>query len=420
MVEIINMAWVNTDKSNHTTVLANNHTVSTEKSGVTAGAYDTLTEDLKLNINAYGVITKAENVPRVAIDATFAQASGDLEGVYPNLTIRGGSVTPGKLAPSGVVAGTYGGPSKSVLFTIGDDGLVTSASESPVVAAPPSEVGLRGPDTSRLGELVAYDDVSGAVLGSSGIVASSETLDLGNKRLVGVAGVSVNTDAGTDAYIENVSGTGIVNLLSQHEGVRFGSEDTDARMSFKPMSPQDDSATVTVDLGLSSHPWAKIHSTCGVVVDADERAIENITDLESSLGLAFVKSLRPVTSTRKDTYRMAPDGTVETVSHARTHVGFVAQELKSSIEAAGKTLSDVDIVDNDFLAPTGGKDAFGIYYDKLVVPLVKSVQELSADLAAKQSQIDLYISTITAQSAMLAAIEARLAVLEEHDHTASM
>jgi len=122
-------------------------------------------------------------------------------------------------------------------------------------------------------------------------------------------------------------------------------------------------------------------------------------------GLEFIKELRPVTyhydihgindhirpastgqSKNRETQRQAE--AVKTLEEnaiaAKEKIlftGFVAQEVE---KAANKFNYDFSGV----YKPQNEKDLYGLSYSDFVVPLVKAVQELSADNDSKQNQID--------------------------------
>jgi hypothetical protein len=115
---------------------------------------------------------------------------------------------------------------------------------------------------------------------------------------------------------------------------------------------------------------------------------------EDVVGLAFINALRPLTYQINlhaldnwwgENYRER-DPYLETNGYEKEEMiysGFVAQEVEMAAHALGYTFSGVD-------APKNDKDFYGLRYAEFVVPLVKAVQELSAenqllrDLISKQ------------------------------------
>ncbi len=63
------------------------------------------------------------------------------------------------------------------------------------------------------------------------------------------------------------------------------------------------------------------------------------------------------------------------------YTGFLAQDVEKAAKKIGYDFSGVD-------APKNNNDLYGLRYDEFVVPLVKAVQELSAQNDLLQVQID--------------------------------
>ena len=135
------------------------------------------------------------------------------------------------------------------------------------------------------------------------------------------------------------------------------------------------------DLGSSSKRFDDIHATNGTIQTSDERLKDNISD--SSLGLNFVKALRPVKYKWKDySYDIVSKESVvsendviksKEKTFARTHHGLIAQEVE-------QVLKDSSLDNTDFAGLIYDKDSdrYGLRYNELIAPLIKAVQELSA------------------------------------------
>ncbi|MCX6187182.1 MAG: tail fiber domain-containing protein, partial [Bacteroidetes bacterium] len=126
---------------------------------------------------------------------------------------------------------------------------------------------------------------------------------------------------------------------------------------------------------------------------SDGRMKENVK--EEVPGLSFINSLRPVTytlNTKKfDNFIMQqmPDSvkakrmqTEEAYSTSSSilHTGFIAQEVEAAAKKVGFNFDGVD-------APKNEHDLYGLRYAEFVVPLVKSVQELSVENIQLKSDI---------------------------------
>ena len=109
------------------------------------------------------------------------------------------------------------------------------------------------------------------------------------------------------------------------------------------------------------------------------------------LGLDFILSLRPVDFKwdHRDSYREVDnDGNVTILpkdgsrKRNRFHHGLIAQEVKAACDAAG-----VDFGGYQDHSIKGGDDVLSIGYEELIAPLIKAVQQLSAEVAELKSKI---------------------------------
>ena len=94
----------------------------------------------------------------------------------------------------------------------------------------------------------------------------------------------------------------------------------------------------------------------------------------SDLGLDFIDRLNPVS------YRWN-DG-------SRTHYGLIAQQLEAVISEVGKSNTDfAGIIKNDSNIEDR-EYTYGIRYQELIAPMIKAIQELSAENAALTARIE--------------------------------
>ena len=109
---------------------------------------------------------------------------------------------------------------------------------------------------------------------------------------------------------------------------------------------------------------------------------------ENISGLDFINKLRPVSynvdlGKVRNALNPSSQGksSANSLSISEKRVGFIAQEVEEIVEENGYVFSGVDVPDNE-------KDIYGIRYAKFVVPLVKGVQELSAENKVQQALIE--------------------------------
>jgi hypothetical protein len=145
------------------------------------------------------------------------------------------------------------------------------------------------------------------------------------------------------------------------------------------------------DLGQSGTKWDDVYATNGTIQTSDLRSKESIVN--STLGLAFVNKLRPISYKWKESTHILnveqEDGSrkevIETQTHSRTHYGLIAQEVKT-------VLDDLSIDTKDFAGYIDGNvsknkaDTYGLRYGEFIAPLIKAVQELSAKVTALENK----------------------------------
>ena len=128
---------------------------------------------------------------------------------------------------------------------------------------------------------------------------------------------------------------------------------------------------------------------------------------ENVPGLAFINKLKPVTYnldlTAADKIIQRPQAkdrngnaiapsqeelNVRAEKEKVIYTGFIAQDVEKAAKDLGYDFSGVDAAKNDH-------DLYGLRYSEFVVPLVKSVQELSQKSDAKDETIKSLLSTVT-------------------------
>ena len=109
---------------------------------------------------------------------------------------------------------------------------------------------------------------------------------------------------------------------------------------------------------------------------------------EDVSGLDFIKHLRPVSyvvdKTEVNKFLHLTDSAssqTETKVIPMRQTGFIAQEVDALVKKTGYVFSGVD-------APKNENDPYGIRYAAFVVPLVKAVQELSANVEEQKTLIE--------------------------------
>jgi hypothetical protein len=206
----------------------------------------------------------------------------------------------------------------------------------------------------------------------------------------GVAAINVyraNSTATLNAQIA-ANGASFVNVVGNF-GVGVSNPDFKLTVAGHA-APSLDNA---YSLGSSTRRWSAIYAATGVVNASDARAKTDIAPCP--LGLDFLRALTPRIYRWRvgglDPAPAAPDVAADGVSLAprqqgrpragrRAHLGFLAQDVKAALDAAGV---DCGLWTRD--DPDDPDSAQALRPDQLLAPLVRAVQEIDARLRALES-----------------------------------
>jgi hypothetical protein len=178
--------------------------------------------------------------------------------------------------------------------------------------------------------------VGGTVTGTS--IALSDT------------GFSITVGAtGTNSYFNvspNTSGGVAVNSLGFASAASSGFSGWVTNMF-----PKSDNA---YSIGEGSYRWTTVFATTGTINTSDARLKKDITD--SSLGLDFIRSLKPVS------YKWIDQ------NNSGTYWGLLAQDVKQSVKDSGI---------ESFAGLVEDNDTMGLRYTEFIAPIIKAIQEVS-------------------------------------------
>ena len=109
------------------------------------------------------------------------------------------------------------------------------------------------------------------------------------------------------------------------------------------------------------------------------RQVENPAYVEDGEEPEYIEEEYTETVTKERLVAATKDG-----SRARTrfHHGLIAQEVKTAADAQG-----VDFAGYQDHSIAGGTDVLSVGYSELIAPLIKAVQELSAENAALNQRL---------------------------------
>jgi len=143
----------------------------------------------------------------------------------------------------------------------------------------------------------------------------------------------------------------------------------------------------SIDRLYAAQDGAAVLYANSTIVASDRRVKKDIQDL--GYGLDYINSLRPVSYYKKDPKdypqelrdKFYPDGKVRELSddQKRLRVGFIAQDVKRVNDEMGLENNVVSVDEDGF---------HRMDYEKIVVPLVKAVQEQQAQIKTLQKKYD--------------------------------
>ena len=154
--------------------------------------------------------------------------------------------------------------------------------------------------------------------------------------------------------------------------------------------------------GFSSLRWTTVYATTGTINTSDARHKMNV--VSSNLGLNFISNLNPIS------YSWIDGGTPATEPNEvgprpgkRTFYGFLAQDVKKTLDSLGTgdfggwTLDD----------PKDPDSLQGLRYTEFISPMVKAIQELSAQVAALEQSLSSAVATQASLQAQVAALQGK-------------
>jgi len=246
---------------------------------------------------------------------------------------------------------------------------------------PDVQISLKGLDIITRSDAYGYNGLNWQIAGSTRVQVDYNP-----------GGASLPGNYIPSAFVISTTGLGDTSLIDR---VYVNSEGN--------VLPAIDNA---YDLGSSDLKWQSIYAANGTINTSDRRLKTEITT--STLGLDFINDLRPVsykwisggTKVVRQVYldengNELPDTQVTPESKAspgriitedvpgnRTHWGLIAQEVKETLDKTGVDFGGWILSDMNNVNSTQH-----INYAEFIAPLIKAVQELSAQLEAVKSKL---------------------------------
>ncbi len=128
-----------------------------------------------------------------------------------------------------------------------------------------------------------------------------------------------------------------------------------------------------IDCGETNHKWDDIYATNSTIQTSDRNTKDNITT--SDLGLSFVNKLSP------KSYKFK--------GKTRTHYGLIAQDIETVLGDISKPTSGfAGFIKTDSSENKDGSSYnYGLRYGEFIGPLIKAVQELSAEVETLKTKV---------------------------------
>jgi hypothetical protein len=210
----------------------------------------------------------------------------------------------------------------------------------------------------------------------------------GNNTYVGYQVAQLQTSGNSNTFIGFLSGGNFLGG-SNNTMIGSGADVLNPNSTFSNSTALGSGAIIDRSnmVRLGNTTITRLESAVSLTTPSDGRVKKDIQ--ENIPGLAFISKLRPVsyfydmqkmdelTGTNSKLVPLAVYHEKERIRYS----GFVAQEVYEAARLLGYDFSGVS-------APANNKGLYGLAYAEMVVPLVKSVQELLAIVEKQQAQID--------------------------------
>jgi hypothetical protein len=229
-------------------------------------------------------------------------------------------------------------------------------------------------------------------------------ITLGSVNFRGSDGTNYLVGARIEAIVDATPGSNDLPSKLVFSTTADGASSPTERLRIRANGNTEPGADNTYTIGTSDSRWGSVWAANGTIQTSDERTKTQIAN--AHLGFEFIKSLRPVSyrwieGGKRETGERNEDGTAiyESVPGERTHYGFIAQEVKEAVDAAGVDFGGWLLSDKD--DPDSQQ---ALRYDQFIAPLTKALQEA-------MTKIETLETANASQAATIAALDAPLLTL---------
>jgi len=379
-----------------------------------------MTSEVKLSAASGGGSISLKGPSSAGSDTDFLDTSGNLK-VTGTTTVDGTSTLTGDVTTSGDVNFTPTTAGRSMMWDKSRDALgfkdnciaefgtgndlqiYYDGTDTEITCA--DKINLRTDDqviitnTANNATLAKFIDGGACELrhnDSQRLVTSSAGVDIlgelyladNNKIKVGTSGdLFIYHDGNT--HIENENAHFYIKNKASSKSLIFGTSNTN-RFQISDTGHFLPIADNSYDIGQSDYRLDDIYASSGTVNSSDRNQKNTITT--SDLGLSFVNKLKPVS------YKFN--------GKTRTHYGLIAQDVETTLSDISKPTTGFagfikeDIpnklyVEEDEIPEdkkvgdikTVAYTAYGLRYNEFISPLIKAVQELSAEVETLETKV---------------------------------
>jgi len=366
-----------------------------------------------------------------AIDSTTIGGTTPASAQFVNVSVAGVTDLSDGSAAAPAMTNT-GDADTGIYFSAANTVAVSTAGSAAMIIDATSEISLSNNDSGTSNTLFGMDAGASLDAGSNYNVLIGE--DVSDASMndsiqnvgVGYAAVSALTDGDNNVAVGyqalDSATTGSENvILGSGADISAAGGDNQIVIGFGATGLGDNYAVIgntDVSRLYVAGDGAGVLYANATIQSSDRRIKKHITDL--GVGLDYVRRLRPVRYLKKHPSeypqdlqdKFYPNGRLrqgDTAEYATPQVGFIAQEVQAVNEHFGVT-NNIVVVDEDGF--------HRMDYEKLIVPLVKAVQELSAKLeqkelsiARQQQQLDRHEAAVGVQVRELKEVKAHLETL---------
>jgi len=242
------------------------------------------------------------------------------------------------------------------------------------------------------GEQAGYNNTSGAFNCFGGYHAGYANTTGDFNTYYGYASGISNVDGSQNTYVGYDAG--IYSTGSDNTFVGYQTTTSDPTITGSTAVGSGSSILEDATVMLGNAALQEVESYAPFLSFSDGRYKKNVK--EDVIGLDFINKLRPITYTLDVRginkvlgvdEKIFPTNAIEN-KEKNVYSGFIAQEVEKAADEVGYDFSGVH-------KPQNEKSFYGLSYSDFVVPLVKSVQELSKKNDEKDSIIRILQSTVS-------------------------